>query len=73
MKRIIAVVAVIGLLVIGLSGCQAVAPWERGDLARPEMQIDPDPLTSSLNDQVYDSKEASSGSGQAAGAGCGCN
>ena len=56
-----------------LGGCQTVEPWERGMLARPEMQLDPDPLASQLNDQVYFSKEAATGGSEAAGAGCGCN
>ncbi|MCY3731136.1 MAG: DUF4266 domain-containing protein [Rhodospirillaceae bacterium] len=48
-------------------------PWERGALARPEMQLDPNSLQSGLYEQVYDSKEASSGGTNTAGAGCGCN
>ena len=58
-----------------LAGCatEPVAPWERGTLARPEMQIDSDPLASRLAEQVYNSKEATSGGVGAAGAGCGCN
>jgi hypothetical protein len=50
-----------------------VQPWERGTLARPEMQLSRDQLGDALYDQVYYSKEASSGGAGAAGAGCGCN
>lgn len=60
-------------VLIFLTGCESVQPWERGVLARAEMQLDPDPLESSLREQVYQSKEASSGGNKAAGAGCGCN
>ena len=60
-------------LVLWLSGCASVQPWERGTLARPEMQLDPNSLQSGLYEQVYDSKEASSGGSKTAGAGCGCN
>ena len=56
-----------------LSGCQAVEPWQRGQLARPEMQLEPDRLQAKLDSQVYFSNEASSGSNDVAGAGCGCN
>ena len=56
-----------------LSACAAVAPWERGTLARPEMQLHPNALQADLYDQVYSSKEASRGGAKAAGAGCGCN
>ncbi len=55
------------------AGCETVQPWERGTLARPEMQLDAVALGTQLREQVYYSKEASSGGNQAAGAGCGCN
>ena len=69
MRRLILLV----MAMLVLTGCQAVAPWERGILAKPEMQLDADPLDGSLLQQVYESKEASSGGVGAAGAGCGCN
>jgi len=56
-----------------LSSCTVVQPWERGTLARPEMQLSADQLGDALYEQVYFSKEASSGGAGAAGAGCGCN
>ena len=56
-----------------LCACEAVRPWQRGMLARPEMQLDPNPLQTSLYEQIYFSKEASSGGMKTAGAGCGCN
>ena len=56
-----------------LAGCTHVQPWERGTLARPDMQFTADPLEAALMDQVHDSKEASSGGSQSARAGCGCN
>jgi|GEM_PF-129832 len=60
-------------LALGLSACAGVQPWQRGTLARPEMQLDPNPLQTGLYEQVYDSKEAAGGGTRAAGAGCGCN
>ena len=65
----------LGAIVIALilSACSPVRPWERGLLARPEMQWDPNVLQSGLYGQVYYSKEASRGGANAAGAGCGCN
>ena len=56
-----------------LAACSHVEPWERGALARPDMQFTPDPLEAALMGQVHESKEASSGDSQSAGAGCGCN
>ncbi len=71
MKKIFA----ISILLILLSACQlsTVKPWERGILARTDMQFDPDPLTTAIDDHTYFSKEASSGGRGFAGGGCGCN
>ncbi|NQX87967.1 MAG: DUF4266 domain-containing protein [Halioglobus sp.] len=62
-------------LVAALCGCNTapVQPWERGILAKPEMQWNPDVMDSILRAQIYASKEASSGGAGAAGGGCGCN
>lgn len=60
-------------LVVLLGGCETVAPWERGTLAREEMQWQQDVMEARLRDQNHTSKEASSGGGGAAGGGCGCN
>tara|TARA_B100000902_G_C26740215_1_gene635738 strand:- start:25 stop:240 length:216 start_codon:yes stop_codon:yes gene_type:complete len=56
-----------------ISGCSSVEPWERGNLAKPEMQISGDPVDDLLLEQVFYSKEAASGGIGAAGGGCGCN
>jgi len=56
-----------------LCGCETVQPWERGTLARREMQWEPDRMEISLQAQINASKEASSGGQGAAGGGCGCN
>ena len=56
-----------------LGGCETVEPWERGTLAKPEMQWQSDPMEISLQAQINASKEASSGGQGAAGGGCGCN
>ncbi len=64
------------LLVLGLLclwGCETVQPWERGTLAKDEMQWQPDPMEISLQAQINASKEATSGGMGAAGGGCGCN
>ena len=61
--------------IIFLNGCSSmgVEPWERNNLAKPEMALDSDPLTSALDDHIYFSKEASSGGRSFGGGGCGCN
>jgi hypothetical protein len=55
-----------------VSGCAQVAPWERGNLAKPHMALDPTPLQSAFRAHIYGSREAASGSGSAEGGGCGC-
>jgi len=66
-----------GLLVAGtllLSACATtVQPWERGRLARWDMQWQPDPLAAGMAEQAHSSKEGTSGKLGAAGGGCGCN
>jgi len=61
------------LVALGMAGCTAVQPWERGELARTEMKWDPDPMKSALRDHIYFSKEGSSGGASSGGGGCGCN
>ncbi|WP_446811661.1 DUF4266 domain-containing protein [Methylomonas sp. 2BW1-5-20] len=57
----------------GLAGCADVQPWERGNLAKPQMAIDADPLQSAIRQHNYSSREAASAAGSAQGGGCGCN
>jgi hypothetical protein len=61
-----------------LTGCAGmkpayVKPWERDILARPAMQLDPDPMISGAEDHIYFSREASKGGRGFGGGGCGCN
>ncbi len=55
-----------------IAGCTAVAPWERGTLAKPHMVLDPNPMQSALSTHIYSSREAASGGDPAEGGGCGC-
>ena len=58
-----------------LSGCADLGarPWQRGVLARYDMQLECDPVLAGLDDHIYFSKEASSGGRGFGGGGCGCN
>ena len=58
-----------------LAACSqlGVQAWERGTLAREEMQLVSDPVEAALDDHIYFSKEASSGGASFGGGGCGCN
>lgn len=54
-------------------GCVTVQPWERGTLAKPEMALDGDAVTTGLDEHIYFSKESASGGRGFGGGGCGCN
>ena len=73
MRKLIAAVSSVCVSVL-LVGCETVQPWQKGNLANPEMAFDSDPLGTRFADQVYHSKEMGSSSATAAGGGgCGCN
>ncbi|MDD5276595.1 MAG: DUF4266 domain-containing protein [Methylovulum sp.] len=59
-------------LVLVITGCTAVAPWQRGTLAKPQMALEPNPVQSALRTHTYGSREAAAGGGSAVGGGCGC-
>jgi len=61
------------VLSICLPACTAVAPWERGTLAKAQMALNPEPMQSTMRAHNYGSREAASGSSSGAGGGgCGC-
>jgi hypothetical protein len=67
---LIACVAAVG------GGCAAFdppKPWEKGDLAKPSMRFDSDPLAAKAAAHIYQSKEGAGGGGTVGGGGCGCN
>lgn len=60
------------LLSLMIAACAQVQPWERGNLAKPQMALDPYPLQSALRAHNYGSREAAAGGNAAQGGGCGC-
>ncbi len=68
-----AILAVLGIGVLGGCAMQKVQPWEKDLLAKPSMQLIDDPLEAFADEHIYFSKEAASGGQGAAGGGCGCN
>ena len=68
-------IALVAAAALALGGCASlgVKPWQRGILAREDMQLTAEPLTRELDNHLYFSKEASSGGSGFAGGGCGCN
>jgi uncharacterized protein DUF4266 len=64
------------LAALAAAGCATIEPprpWERGDLAKPSMQIDPDKLEVKIQQHIYTSKEDATGGYGVGGGGCGCN
>ncbi len=56
-----------------LSSCANVAPWERGNLAKTHMSLNPLPMQANLRQHNYGSREASATAGAfGGGGGCGC-
>ncbi len=55
------------------ASCTQVKPWERANLARPEMAFVNDPLGQKIQDHINHSKEASASVVAGSGGGCGCN
>jgi hypothetical protein len=59
-----------------LGGCSGFAPpqpWEKGNLAKPDMTMGGDPLDERFVQHMYASKENASGGYGVGGGGCGCN
>jgi hypothetical protein len=68
-----AFVLVFVCMIAASTGCMRVKPWQRADLARPDMQFDTDPQRTALQSHIQFSKEASMPGTSAGGGGCGCN
>jgi hypothetical protein len=66
-------IALLALVVAGCASFNPPRPWEKGELARPQMQFDPDPLEARIQQHIYTSKEAATGGYGVGGGGCGCN
>jgi len=60
-------------LLAGCASLQPPRPWEKGDLAKPQMQLDGDPLAAKGREHIYQSKEGAGGGYGVGGGGCGCN
>lgn len=73
-KTALSLLALAALSLLG--GCSTlgqVNPWEKGNLAKPSMTFEADPLDQRFVQHIYGSKENSSGGYGVGGGGCGCN
>lgn len=66
-------IVLIVLMLLGLSGCAMVQPWEREYLADPIMQFDNCKEEKAVKEHFLSTREGSSGSFGVSGGGCGCN
>ncbi|GEM19379.1 DUF4266 domain-containing protein [Nitrosococcus oceani] len=71
-KTINTLLLLLFFVLLNLAGCAPVAPWERGNLAKPQMVPDPYPMQSGLRSHSYRGREAAIGGDSAEGGGCGC-
>ncbi len=72
MRKLIAVAGALALS-MALVGCGTVPAWQKGNLAKPEMAFDSDPLQTRFVEHTFHSKEGATGGTSVGGGGCGCN
>ena len=65
-------VLLVCLLSLSSVACVHLEPWERGNLAKPEMAVDAFPVLNEMRAHNFGSREAGSGSSSSSGGGCGC-
>ena len=62
---------------LGLNACGNIEPWvkpyERQALADPIMSANPNPISGSYMDHVFEAREGARGALGGGGGGCGCN
>ena len=68
-----AVLALAALLLVAVTGCANVKPWQREHLADYTMRSDRDPLGTAQAEHIWFSREEASGGRGVGGGGCGCN
>jgi hypothetical protein len=70
-----ALVSMLVALLVGMlaGACATTRPYEREDLARPEMALEPDRDEAALRQHFLGTREGAVGGGGGEGGGCGCN
>ena len=61
------------LAIVVTSGCVTVAPYERGRLAKPDMELEHPADLVAGSDHAHEFREGSVGGWGSGGGGCGCN
>ncbi|HYC36359.1 MAG TPA: DUF4266 domain-containing protein [Usitatibacter sp.] len=60
-------------LLIAVTGCANVAPYQRAHLARPDMAFESNLGVAKAMEKTFPAKEGASGGASVGGGGCGCN
>lgn len=63
---------VLSIVMVLLSSCAVVQPWEREGLSDPIMIIDENPIEVGIKEHFIDYREGSEGATGAQSGGCGC-
>jgi hypothetical protein len=72
MSSIRSVCVITAFVCLATAGCASVEPWERGNLAKPHMALDPNGARTVMRTHTFVSREAAAGGDSAEGGGCGC-
>lgn len=68
-----ALFALASVLLMTVTGCANVKPWQREHLADYTMRSDRDPLGQAQVQHIWFSREEANGGAGVGGGGCGCN
>jgi len=63
----------LAIWLLALAGCRTTQPWQREQLARPQMAPDLDRDREALRQHMMGTREGAHGGFGAGGGGCGCN
>ncbi|OMH38050.1 DUF4266 domain-containing protein [Motiliproteus sp. MSK22-1] len=73
MKRLIFRSFILMVSIAYLASCAEVKPWQKENLAKPEMQFGDQTLSDRIKSHTYFSKESAHGGTGSSSGGCGCN
>lgn len=70
-KKVLTVLCAV--IILSISACTTVQPYQRGTLSKEEMQFDSDASGIAAREHFLNSLEGSTGGFGTGGGGCGCN
>lgn len=72
MRKVLITLLTLIILGVFVTSCVTVQPWERGNLSKPIMIFDKDPIKKGILLHYIEFKEGSSGATGSQSGGCGC-